>query len=123
MEGYRGKLTDGRDVFIPRWPVDVALENLGKVGKYLGVENVIRIADPNTAAALFSMTDSDDPKNTAGIIKHFVCTVRCDGDRITPESYDSLDIKLIPELFALVVHAQYFDFFESGLARENSPEL
>ena len=124
MSGYTGKLKDGSEVYIPYWPADVSLENLAKAGKYLGVENIITISDNNIAAFVVAISQAHDPEHAAGIVKHFVCTARVDGKKITPGSFDTDyegKLAVIAELFCLVVHAQYADFFESGLAKEVSP--
>jgi hypothetical protein len=125
MKGFSGKLKDGREIYIPHWPADVSIENLSKAGQYIGVENIIRIAENNIAAVIVSIAEATDSKNVAGIVKHFVCTARVDGEKITPGGFDSGfagKLDLIAEIFALVVHAQYHDFFESGLAKAQSPD-
>ena len=125
MSGYSGTTKDGREVYIPHWPVDVAVKNLSKAGQFIGAENLIRIAEINIPAVILAIATSEDAINVAGLVKHFVCEARLDGDKITPTTYDSKfegDLKTVAELFALVVHAQYHDFFESGLAKEPSQE-
>jgi len=125
MQGYKGNLKDGREIYIPYWPVDVSLENLGKAGKFLGVENLIRISTPDIPAVILALTTTEDAGSTAALIRHFVCEARVDGDRITSANYDTHykgNLVLVAEVFSLVVHAQYSDFFVSGLAKENSPE-
>jgi len=124
MSGFTGKLKDGNEVYIPYWPADVSLENLSKAGKYLGVDNIIAIAQNNIAAFVLAISEAKEPLHAAGIVKHFVCTARVDGKKITPGSFDTDytgKLKLVAEIFCLVVQAQYSDFFESGLAKEPSP--
>lgn len=125
MSGYKAKIDDGRDIYIPAWPIDVCLENLTRAGQYLGVENVINIAKINKAAVIVAIMGSSEPKETASLIKHFVCQVRIDGSKIEPDTIeDMFDGKLavVAELFAHVIHAQYSDFFASGLVKEASPD-
>ena len=125
MNGYKGKLNDGREIYIPTWAVDVALENVTLAGKYLGIENVINIAELNTAAVIVAIMSAKEPKLTVGLIKHFVCTVRIEGSKILPETLNEMfegDLKSIAEIFSHVVHSQYSDFFELGLAKENSQD-
>ena len=121
---YNVVLTTGQEVYIPSWPASVALENLTKAGKYIGSDNLIRIAELNIPAAMVAIMESDDSKNTADLIKHFVCEARMDGEKINRGDYDqqfSEDLHLAIEIFCHVVRAQYYDFFRLGLAKETSP--
>lgn len=123
-KGYRGKLEDGRDIYIPNWPVDVALENLNLAGKVLGVEQVVNISALNVPAVIVAIMGSDDHKRCSALVKHFICQVRIDGDKITPETINQKfegDLHSVAELFTHVIHSQYHRFFESGLAKANSP--
>jgi len=124
MAGYAAKLKDGREIYIPSWPVDVALENLASAGKYLGSENVINISELNMASVIVAIMKSEVPAKTAELVAHFVCSVRIDGSKIEPATVNTMfadDLKGVAEMFAHVIHAQYADFFESGLVKEHSP--
>lgn len=124
MAGYSANLKDGREIYIPSWPVDVALENLSMAGKYIGADNVINIADLNVAAVIVAIMNADNPAKVALLIKNFVCHVRIDGNKILEDTMNTMfadDLKSIAEMFAHVIHAQYNDFFEYGLAKEHSP--
>ncbi len=125
MEGYKAKISDGRDIFIPTWPVDVALENLTKAGKYLGADNVIKIAYLNISAVIVAIMKAEEPKQCAALVKHFICQVRIDGSKIESNTIDEMfggNLGFIAELFAHVIHSQYHDFFESGLVKELSQD-
>lgn len=125
MSDYKSKLKDGRAIYIPAWPVDVALENLSLAGKQLGTENIINISSLNIPAVIVAIMGAEYPKQSAGLIKHFLCTVRIDGSKITSETINSLfsgDLSSVAELFAHVIHSQYASFFESGLAKANSQD-
>ena len=125
MKDYKAKLRDGRAIFIPSWPIDVALENLTKAGKYLGTENIINISALNVPAVVVAIMSASDAANAAAIIKDFVCSVRIEGDKVTHETINTMfegDLSSVTELFAHVIHSQYHDFFESGLAKAASPE-
>jgi len=125
MSGYNATLKDGQEIYIPSWPASVALENLTKAGKYIGSDNLLRIAELNYPAAMLSITESDDSKTTAELIKHFVCEARMDGNKIDKAGYDSQfegNLFLAIEIFCHVIKAQYYDFFKSGLAKETSQE-
>ena len=125
MAGYSAKLLDGREIYIPDWPVNVALENLTMAGKYLGTERVINIAELNFAAVILAIGSSPEPKEAANLVQHFVCQARIDGEKITPGNIDTLfedGLRTVGEIFAHVVHSQYSDFFGLGLARANSQE-
>lgn len=125
MEGFSSTLKDGREIYIPYWPVDISLQNLTKAGQYLGTESVIRISEKNIPSAIVAITEATEPERTALLVKHFVCQARVDGNKITPEQVDSYFMgKLgeVLEIFTLVVHAQYYDFFKSGLVKEPSQQ-
>ena len=125
MSDYKANLKDGRSIFIPAWPVDVALENLSLAGKQLGTENIINISSLNIPAVIVAVMGAEDPKQSAGLIKHFLCTVRMDGEKILPETINKMfsgDLSAVAELFAHVIHSQYASFFESGLAKANSQD-
>lgn len=124
-KNYSASLKDGRKIYIPSWPVDVALENLTLAGKYLGTENVINISTLSIPAVIVAIMGATDPKAAASLVKHFLCTVRIEGDKITPETINSMfegDLASVAELFAHVMHSQYSDFFKLGLAKVNSPD-
>ena len=123
MAGYTATIKDGREIFIPAWPVNVALENLTMAGKYLGTERVINISELNIAAVIYAIAESPEPKEAANLVEHFVCQARIAGEKIEPTTINTMftdDLKAIAEIFAHVVHSQYADFFVSGLAKENS---
>ena len=125
MAGYTAKLKDGRDIYIPNWPVNVSLENLTMAGKYLGTERVINISELNVAAVIYAIAESPEPKEAANLVEHFVCQARIAGEKIDPSTINTMfegDLKAIAEIFAHVIHSQYADFFVSGLAKENSQE-
>jgi len=90
MSGYEAKLKDGRAIYIPNWPIDVALENLTLAGKYLGSQHVITIAELSIPAVIVAIMESKEPKQCASLIKHFVCQVRIDGSKIEGNNIDSL---------------------------------
>lgn len=124
-ELYKRKLKDGREIYIPNWPVDVSLENLTQAGKLLGTENIINISELNIPAAIVAIMRCDNPKLTSALVKHFVCQVRIDGNKIEPETINSMfegDLATIIELFAHVIHSQYSEFFSLGLAKEACPD-
>lgn len=124
-EPYRKRISDGREIYIPNWPVDVALENLTQVGKLLGTENVINISELNIPAAIVAIMKCENPKLATALIKHFVCQVRIDGSKIEPETISAMfegDLYGVVELFTHVIHSQYSEFFSLGLAKEASQD-
>ena len=125
MKDYTASLKDGRAIFIPSWPVDVALENLAQASKCLGTESVINISKLCIPTVIVAIMQSEDPKLTSALIKHFICQVRIDGQKISPETINKMfegDLAVVTELFAHVIHSQYSDFFVLGLVKETSPE-
>ena len=124
-EPYKRTLVNGSEIYIPNWAVDVALENLTQAGKVLGSENIISISELNKAGAILALMNADNPKLASRLVKHFICQVRIDGNKITPETINDMfegKLELVLELFTHVIHSQYADFFSSGLAKEVSPE-
>ena len=121
--GYTDQLNDGRPIYIPQWPVTVAFENLTQVCKMIGQENVINISTTkNVPATMVALMGSDDPKATTELVIWFVQQARIDGEKINKNSMDDLGMPTIVELFTHVLHSQYNDFFESGLAKAVSQE-
>jgi len=121
---YNSNLKDGREIHIPHWPVDVALENLTRAGQYLGTKSIIAISEVNIPAVVVSIMESKDPNQTASLIKHFISQARVSGEKIMPNQIDSMfegQLHLVAEIFAHVIAAQYADFFALGLAKEASP--
>lgn len=124
-ERYKRTLKSGREIYIPNWSVDVALENLTQAGKVLGSENIINISTLNIPAVVVAVLGAEQPKLASALIKHFVCQVRIDGEKITTDTINEMfegDLYTIAELFAHVIHSQYADFFELGLAKDDSQD-
>lgn len=120
---YNATIKDGREIYIPTWAVDVALENVTKAGKYLGTNHVINISSLKLPAAIVALMEAEDPKQATNLIKHFICQVRIDGNKITLETIDDMfegNLIVVLELFTHVMYSQYNDFFEQGLAKEPS---
>ena len=124
-ELYKRTLGAGQEIFIPDWPVDVALENLAQAGKILGTENIINISELNQASAIVALMSAESPKQAAALIKHFICQVRIDGSKIETATINNMfegKLELVLELFTHVIHSQFHAFFKSGLAKDNSQE-
>jgi hypothetical protein len=122
---YRNSLKDGREIYIPHWPVDVSLENLTKAGKILGTENIIRIAELNIPASIVAVMNCENPAVASALVKHFVCQVRIEGKKIDTTTINNMfagDLHGVIELFTHVIHSQYSDFFSLGLAKVASQE-
>ena len=125
MIPYKKSLKDGRAIYIPNWPVDVALENLSKAGKVLGAENLVMISEGSTPNAIHALMSAEDPALATIVIKHFICQVRIDGSKITPETINDMfegQLSVVMELFVHVIVSQFAEFFSSGLAKANSPD-
>ena len=117
MEDYRANLNGGQDIYIPAWSCKVQYENLIQACKFLGQANVIAISDLDLPATIIAITGAEDHKTVTQLVLHFVQQVRIDGEKIDLEKIDVLGMGLIAELFCHVVHSQFSDFFESGLAK------
>jgi len=124
-ELYKEVLKDGSELYIPTWPASVALENLTKAGEFIGTDNLLDISTLSCPAVIRAILESSTPKETTLLIKHFVCTARVDGSRITDAGFDSMfegSLFKIAEIFAHVIKSQYLSFFELGLAKETSQD-
>ena len=122
---YTASLKNGGEIYIPAWPASVALENLTKAGEFIGTDNLLEIAELSIPAVIRSILHSKTSEETTRLIRHFVCTVRKDGKRITEQDFnDMFDGGLfeIAEIFAHVIKSQYLSFFEQGLAKETSQD-
>ena len=120
---YNATLKSGKEIYIPEWDVSTSLENLTRAGKYLGTDNVINASSLNIPSAIKGLMEANDPEQASALIKHFVCQVRISGKKITPDTLDEMfsnKLAMIAEIFAHVMHYQYNDFFELGLAKEVS---
>ena len=62
---YTATLKDMREIYIPSWPVDVALENLAKAGQILGTHNVIAMSEINTTAVSVALMDTKEPQHSS----------------------------------------------------------
>jgi len=121
-EGYTDQLEDGRTIYIPNWPANVQFENLTKVCKVLGQDEVINIATTkNVPAAMIAIMGAEDAANARHYVMHFTQQARIDGEKILSNKMDELGISVIVELFVHVLYSQYNDFFVSGLAKAPSP--
>ena len=123
MAGYNAKINDGREIYNEIWLPSVALENLSKVGKYIGLENLLAIVEIDKMAVhtvILAIAEAENSETTMNLIKHFVCTVAVDGTRIEATNFDQVftgKLDLVIELFCHVCKAQYADFLESGLVK------
>ncbi len=122
-ENYKSNLADGRQIYIPSWSATIQFENLTQACKYLGQNEVVDISALNVPAAMLAIMGSDDSKTSTELVIHFVQQVRIEGDKITKESIENMDMATIIELFTHVMHSQFHDFFESGLAKAPSQPL
>lgn len=119
-DGYRANLKDGRAIYIPNWSVKVQFENLTQACKYLGQNNVITISALNVAAAMLAIMGSEDSDLSTQLVLHFTQQARIEGEKITLDNLDEIGMATVVEVFTHVMHSQYHDFFESGLAKEPS---
>ena len=123
-KGYNATLKNGSEIYIPMWAASEALKELSNAGKYIGSDHLIAISQLDVPSLMVAVLEAKDPENTAGLIKHYVCSVRIEGERITPNVFDEMfegELFLAMEIFTHVIKAQYASFFELGLAKETSP--
>lgn len=119
-EGYYATLRGGQEIYIPNWSAKTQYKNMMQACKYLGEVNIVAISTLDIPATVIAMMGSDDPDTSTDLILHFIQQVRIDGEKIDNTKSEELGMTLIAELFAHVIHSQYADFFESGLAKEPS---
>ena len=120
MKDYTGELADGRAIYIPNWSVKVQFENLTQACKYLGQDEVIAISALNVPAAMLAIMGSDDAETATKFVLHTVQQARVDGQKIGLTTIEELGLAMVVEIFTHVLHSQYHDFFESGLAKAPS---
>ena len=124
-KGYKAPLKNGSKIFIDNWPVEIALGNLTLASRVLGPDYVRSIANLDQKAAIMAVMNAEDHKVVAEFVSHCCTCVVLDGVRITPEIMNTqFEGKLheVVELFTHVIHSQYHDFFDYGLAEANSQE-
>ena len=124
MGDYSATLLNGQSIYIPSWPVQVQLENLTKAGKALGISEVVSMSENSIPSFIRAIMNCEDSNLAASLVKHFVCTVRMDGKKLTPDTIDDIfegNLSLMAEIFCHVMHSQYHSFFVSGLAEAVSP--
>lgn len=124
-DSYTAILKDGTKIQIPMWSATVGIQSLSKAGQYIGATNLILISELDLKTVMVAILDSKDPDNTAELIKHFVCSARLDGKKISKNEFDDLfqgNLGKVIEIFAHVVKSQYSSFFLQGLAEEHSQE-
>jgi len=121
MSGYKKELSKGQNIFINNWTPSVALENLTHAGKLIGLDNLLNISKLDEISkhiTIVAISEAKDSETTMKLIRHFVCTVNMDDQRIEESNFDVIfegNLALIIEIFTHVVHSQYADFFEQGL--------
>lgn len=119
-EDYHATLRGGQEIYIPSWSAKVQYKNMMQVCKYLGQANVVAISALDVPATVVALMGSDEPDVTTDLVLHFIQQARIDGSKIDLNKAEELGMTLIAELFTHVIHSQYADFFESGLARDTS---
>ena len=116
-ESYKGNLSDGRPIYIPVWPATVQFENLTQVCQYLGQDNVVSISALNVPAAMVAIMGSEDFKASTDLMMHFIKQARLDGDKLTEDNIDDMEMDVLIEIFTHVMHSQFNSFFVLGLAK------
>jgi hypothetical protein len=102
----------------------VGFENLTKTAQYIGADSLVAISGRNIPAAILAITSAAEPRKTAELIKYYVCSARIAGEKITPDVYEERfngNLYEAIEIFTIVAHAQYDEFFRQGLVRDSSP--
>lgn len=125
MSDYTATLADGRAIFIPSWSAKVQFENLTKACKILGQDEVITISALSVPAAMLAVMGSEDSTDCTGMVMFFSQQARIAGEKVILKDGgmelmlggEEMDMSLIIEVFTHVMHSQYNDFFESGLAK------
>lgn len=128
MSKYNGTLSDGRSIYIPSWSVKVQYENLTKACKMLGQDEVINISALNVPAAMLAVMGSEDGFDSTALVMFFCQQARIEGEKVILKD-GGMELLLggepmamadVIEVFTHVMHSQYHDFFESGLAKAHS---
>lgn len=110
---------NAKSAFCRQMPATKAMIKLGTLMS-LGGEHLYSFIEGEADLPSFiRLTQNSDPDELMAIVKEFVCTVRVDGEEISPAMFDmkfSGDLWEIVQMFAFACEVNYKDFFEQGLA-------
>lgn len=115
MSGYTAHIEDGREIYIPSWPVNVQLQNLTEVSKVFGPDSVVAMAKLELRETIKAVMNAEDAEKSMSLIKHFIQQVRIDGNKVTAETMDDMfedKLRVVLELFTHLIHSQYNGFFD-----------
>lgn len=111
-KAYVATLQTGQDVSIPSWKPELAIAELSKVGKFIGMEYLTGLVELEGQAineAFYNTAGNDAAQD---FILHCVTSATIDGVRVTRGNMDDVfegSPMLILVVFAHVIRAQYSD--------------
>lgn len=123
VQGYKNTLKNGKPIYIRNWPVNVQFANLAHACDLWGNDEMVAIAKLDMKAAMRAAMNTKQPTKSADMMAQFVSTVALDGVSISQDKINTMfesNMGQVLEIFAHVIHSQYNDFFDLGLAGEPS---
>ena len=123
--GWLYTLSNGKELYTPHWSPLKALGNLSLLSKVFTAELLYEISQGTSLKpVLVAFANASDPKAVEGAIKVVLSTAVIDGQRLDREEvYADIFLKnlnLVSEVFSAIIQTQYKDFFEQGIAEDNS---
>tara|TARA_R110000850_G_scaffold274529_1_gene412128 strand:- start:575 stop:820 length:246 start_codon:yes stop_codon:yes gene_type:complete len=66
---------------------------------------------------MVAIMGSEDFKASTDLMMHFIKQARLDGDKLTEDNIDDMEMDVLIEIFTHVMHSQFNSFFVLGLAK------
>lgn len=113
---------DGKTLFCRQWSATKAMKMKAELIKMGGEVILPFVEGEANIQAMMALEHRADSDELVRVIKEFVCTVRVDGEEITPATFDMKykgELWFVVKLFAFACEVQYKDFFDQGLKELN----
>ena len=110
----------GKEAFCRQWPATKALKMKAELVRMGGQTIIPFVHGKADLSAMLALEAKSKPEELVQLIKEFVCSVRVNGEEVTPATFDMKytgELWDIVELFTFACEVQYKDFFEQGLAK------
>lgn len=113
---------EGHSVFCRQMPATRAMQKKAELIKMGGGDILPFVEGRADITSMVALERKSDPQELVALVKELVCTVRVDGEEVTPTLFDvkySGELWLIVQLFTFACEVNYKDFFEQGFASLN----
>lgn len=111
-KNYEATLLNGQDVSIPTWKPELAIAELSKVGKFIGMQYLTGLVELDSQAINEAFYNTEGKEAAQDFILHCVTSATIDGVRVTRGNLDDVfegNPMMILVVFAHVIRAQYSD--------------